>query len=245
MVKENKWDELQTFLSPKKQVAQFLSGSSRLELRGNTVVDTTTGNELHGYIVDRIIEMAQLGLDSQPLINFYTKLLKNPSFRAVNEFYPWLEKARMPIAPDGDVFAYKKVRSNYRDIHSGTMDNSVGNTLEVPRNTVDEDASRTCSHGLHVCSKDYLPHFGSSSGSDNRVLLVKFSPEDVVAIPADYNDTKMRVCKYTVVEDVTDTIGRSGNGTPIRDLVYDPYGNKLDDDDDDDDVDSYGEDSYW
>jgi hypothetical protein len=66
----------------------------------------------------------------------------------------------------------------------------------VPRNCVDEDPDRTCSHGLHVCSFDYLPHFSHANG---HVVVCKVNPADVVAIPRDYNNTKMRVCRYEVV----------------------------------------------
>ncbi|EFW4639850.1 helix-turn-helix domain-containing protein, partial [Shigella flexneri] len=32
----------------------------------------------------------------------------------------------------------------------------------------------------------------------------KVHPRDVVSIPIDYNDAKMRTCQYEVVEDVTE-----------------------------------------
>ena len=62
--------------------------------------------------------------------------------------------------------AYKKIRNNWTDIHSGTFDNSIGAVCGMPRNMVDEDSSRTCSAGLHVCSYDYLAHF--SKDKDDR-----------------------------------------------------------------------------
>ena len=34
---------------------------------------------------------------------------------------------------------------------------------------VDEDPNRTCSAGLHICSWQYLPCFGSASSQDDRV----------------------------------------------------------------------------
>jgi hypothetical protein len=93
--------------------------------------------------------------------------------------------------------AYKKVREDYKDIHSGTMDNSVGQIVEMERNQVDDDKDRTCSTGLHFCSKDYLPYFGTGPGS--RVVILKINPADVVSIPSDYNDSKGRACKYEVI----------------------------------------------
>jgi hypothetical protein len=66
----------------------------------------------------------------------------------------------------------------------------------MERNAVDDDQNRTCSSGLHFCSKDYLDHFG---GSDSRTVILKINPADVVSIPADYNATKGRACRYEVI----------------------------------------------
>jgi hypothetical protein len=79
--------------------------------------------------------------------------MENPSYRAVNELYGFLEKNRLPITPDGHFLAYKKVRDDYKDIHSGTMDNSVGKIVEMERNQVNDDKNQTCSSGLHFCSE--------------------------------------------------------------------------------------------
>jgi hypothetical protein len=84
------------------------------------------------------------------------------------------------------------------------MDNSVGNVVEIPRNQVDEDSNRTCSHGLHVANWNYAhTQFASSDASSDIMLEVEVNPADVVAIPTDYNNAKMRVCKYKVLGVVT------------------------------------------
>jgi hypothetical protein len=157
---------------------------------------------LENYGVDKLLEFMRDDLPVEPIIRFLENLLDNPSYRAVKELYKFLEVGGMPLTEDGHFLAYKKVRSNFMDIHSGTFDNSVGKVPEMPRNMVDEDSSRTCSNGLHVCSYDYLSHFGSSK--DNRVVIVKINPRDVVSIPSDYNNTKMRLCRYEVIKDITD-----------------------------------------
>ena len=64
-------------------------------------------------------------------------------------------------------------------------------------NRVDDESSRTCSEGYHVCSKGYLQHF-----SGDVVISCTVSPADVVSIPKDYNHTKMRVCRYTPIAQV-------------------------------------------
>lgn len=155
------------------------------------------GRQLNGVLVDTILKLIKGGFSVQPIVNFLNNLEKNPSKRAVDELYEFLAVGQIPITPDGFFVAYKKVRSNYFDIHSGTFDNSVGQVCEMPRNKVDENSERTCSAGLHVCSYDYLKHF--SSCSNDRVVICKINPADVVAIPKDYNNSKMRVCRYEVV----------------------------------------------
>ena len=70
------------------------------------------------------------------------------------------------------------------------------------RSSVVEDPDQTCSRGLHVSAPSYL----SSYGADTRIRVIKciVRPQDFVSIPSDYDHTKVRVCSYKVVEDVTD-----------------------------------------
>lgn len=160
------------------------------------------GTRVHNTLTDRIVTMAKDGFDIGHMVKFLENLMGNPSFRAVQELYDFLEAGSIPITENGTFLTYKKIKNNWTDIHSGTFDNSIGATCSMPRNMVDEDSNRTCSAGLHVCSYDYLPHFSSSS--NDRVVICEVNPADVVAIPADYNNTKMRVCKYVVIGEVED-----------------------------------------
>ena len=152
---------------------------------------------LDNYVAKKLTTMVREGfLVNNPLIPFIEKLMKNPSRRAVHDLYPFLEHGKNSIDEEGNFIAFKAVRKNFTDIHTGTFDNSIGQTVEIPRWEVDEDPDKTCSHGLHVCSFEYLPHFAHADG---HIIIVKVSPEDVVAIPRDYNNTKMRVCRYEVI----------------------------------------------
>ena len=65
----------------------------------------------------------------------------------------------------------------------------------MDRKDVNDDPNQTCSAGLHVCSQAY-GMYGS------RLLLVSVNPADVVSVPIEYKNAKMRVCKYYVKEDV-------------------------------------------
>ena len=181
---------------------------------------------LKPYQESRIINMLQEGFSVEPMVAFMENLMSNPSTRAVNELYGFLEKNQLPITPDGHFLAYKKVRETYMDIHSDTMLNKPqylltayekarlpytergvtaeivnGETvLSMERNRVDDNKDRTCSEGLHFCGMSYLTHFGNST--TNRIVVLKINPADVVSIPSDYNDAKGRTCRYVVLSDL-------------------------------------------
>ncbi|ANM46422.1 RIIB lysis inhibitor [Morganella phage vB_MmoM_MP1] len=159
------------------------------------------GLPIRNGVVDRIIQSMQNGEDFEFYIPFLENLLMNPSRKAVMRLYDFLVANDIKITEDGHFIGWKVVRKDYTDWHSGQFDNSPGQLVTMERNQVDEDDNRTCSSGLHVCSKSYIKHFG---GSSSRIVSVKVHPRDVVSIPTDYADSKMRTCGYLVLEDMTD-----------------------------------------
>jgi acyl carrier protein len=157
---------------------------------------------LADVITKKILSMAEQGFPCKPLVNFLGNLYENPSKTAIDELYGFIEACDLPITEDGYFIAYKMVKSDYMDIHSGTVRNQIGDAPAMPRAMVDADRNRTCSQGLHFCSKSYLSSFGSSRRDSDRCMLVKINPADVVAIPADYNNAKGRAWTYEVVGEV-------------------------------------------
>ena len=173
---------------------------------GVTVTETAVllnGKPLNNVISDRILSIVKEGANPDALVKFLANLLKNPSYTAVQELYLFLEYNQIPLTEDGHFLAWKRVRNDFKDIHSGKIDYSVGNHPEMPRNEVDEDRNQTCSRGLHVCGWSYLPQFGGVSG--DRIVIVKVNPADVVAVPSDYANAKMRVSKMEVLREYNDT----------------------------------------
>lgn len=191
-IKAGDWDTVKQVVDPAKEILNY--GAGHVAVQGSKVF--YRDRELAGVMTQRLIEMYQEGFPVEPLILFMENLMQNPSKRAVDELYKFMEKGNLPLTPDGHFLAYKKVRADFLDIHSGTMDNSPGKVVEMERNAVDDNMNNTCSTGLHFCSKEYLDHFG---GSDSRVVILKINPADVVSIPADYNSTKGRACRYEVL----------------------------------------------
>lgn len=175
---------------------------------------------LHNAMTTRVVAMINEGFDAKPLVAFMNNLLKNSSKVAVDELYLFLEATQLPITSDGHFIAYKMVNDDYTSIHDGKFKNDVGTVVEMPRNMVDDNRERTCSQGLHFCSKEYLPHYGRAEGT--RLLLVKINPADVVSIPSDYNNAKGRASKYLIWKDITEPGWRKKydlndyNDTPVE-----------------------------
>lgn len=178
----------------RKQLEQYGS----VEISGDEV--TLDGVRVTGSVVDRILASRSREELVKPLACFLERLQRNPDLRARQGLFDWIEAGQLPITPDGYIVAYKLVAENYKDIYSGTFDNSPGQVVEIDREECDPNPEKTCSSGLHFCSAGYLPHYGS--GRSSKVVIVKIDPADVVAFPRDYNLSKGRCCRYTVVHEV-------------------------------------------
>jgi hypothetical protein len=215
-IKANDWDTVKDVIDPKKVVLNY--GKGNVAIQGDKLY--WMGEELASTLAVRMIKMYQEGFPIEPMVNFMENLMQNPSKRAVNELYGFLDKNQLPITPDGYILAYKKVRENYMDVHSGTVLNKPASVLtdadrellnkpvkgvtvtvengvtvvSMERNQVDDDKDRTCSTGLHFCGMSYLDSFGG-----NRTVIVKVNPRDVVSIPSDHNEAKGRACRYEVI----------------------------------------------
>lgn len=192
--------------------AMMINKSSNGKFQVKDGVILIDGVPAPGALSTKVLKFAEENLPYEPLIQFAKNLQNNPSFRSVNQLFEFLEKNDHPITDTGCFIAYKKVRDDFLDVHTGTFDNSIGNVVEMPRNQVDEDPNTTCSNGLHVANFNYASNFYSGG----LMLEVEVNPADVVAVPTDYNQSKMRVCKYRVLSVVNEEVS-----TPIRFTNYD------------------------
>lgn len=198
-------------ISNKHRIEKLSNGKVTCYPEQNALVYEDGPNKFQfvSSLTARVIDTIHKGGDTTGLMLFANKLSNNPSKRAVEELFDFLQAMDITITDEGMVRCYKKVRSNYTDCHTGTFDNSVGVTVQMPRHMVNDDSEMACSHGLHVCSKAYLSYFGG-----DRVLAVDVDPADFVSIPKDYYSidannmvkAKARVCKYVVVADITDEV---------------------------------------
>lgn len=171
---------------------------------GDTV--TYNGEPLPRELNDRILKAVAKGEDATGLMNFWKRLKRNPNPRSVAQGWAFLAHCGLPVQPDGTFLAYKGVRLDFRDQHSGKFDNSPGKTVKMDRNKISTDPAQTCHTGLHVGAIGYARSFAT------QTIIVRVDPEHICCVPNDHNAQKMRVCEYTVM-------GLYGSQMP--DTVYD------------------------
>lgn len=191
-IKSEQWDEVAGYIDITKALLEFSEGLVAIKSGEIFYKDKV----FHNALSTRLLKMHEEGFPITPMIKFLENLKMNPSKRAVDELYGFLENNQLPITPDGHFLAYKNVDKDYKDIHSGTFDNRIGQKPEMERNEVDDDQNNVCSQGLHFCSREYLPSFNKTDG---HTMVLKINPRDVVSIPVDYNNSKGRCCLYEVV----------------------------------------------
>ena len=124
---------------------------------------------------------------------FFKNVADNPNKESQADLANFLLRNALPITDRGTFLAYRYVNDKFYDCHTGTMDNMIGNSVEMDRDHCDSNREVTCSHGLHVCHYSYLANNGTTH------LVVEINPRDVVAVPTDYNGAKMRVCRFRVL----------------------------------------------
>lgn len=159
-------------------------------------------NPIDTKLTAKIKELIRTGADASVLVKFLDNLLDNPNPRSIKDFYDFLIVNNLAMTEDGHFLAYKIVGPDFLDLYTRTMSNAPGEVVKMDRSKVNDNPAQTCSHGLHICSKDYLPQYGGGYGSGNKgnkIVVVKVNPKNVVAFPLDYNNAKARVCEYTVV----------------------------------------------
>jgi hypothetical protein len=168
------------------------------------------GIEMPEMFNGTILDMIQQGYPFEPMLNFLDNMSQNPSDNAIVELFDFMANKNMPITADGHFLAYKAVRGDYKDIYSGTFDNSIGSVCEVQRSKVNKNRDDHCGAGLHVGAFDYAKSYGGidldddEGGNGNKLMICKVNPRDVVSVPSDSRCQKLRCCRYEVVSEFQD-----------------------------------------
>ena len=198
---------LQELLSMKAVVEEYSVGMLSINSTGVTY----RGVPLHTVDADRVMAFMRDNLPYQPIANYIARKLKNPSARAIQEMYSFLENGNMTLTPQGTFIGYKGLQEDFWSIQGnketvvlqgqvnekGQILNTIGSTIEVERSSVCDDFRSPCGAGLHVGSLAYAKGWG------RRVVLVEVDPADVVSVPVDSSCQKLRCCKYKVIGDYT------------------------------------------
>ena len=222
-LKRKDYQALKDLVSVQKAFCSFTG--DKVKIVDNQVF--FNGEPINSYLSEKILSFMEKGLPHESLIKFLERLMANPSRRAVTELYSFLRHKSLPITDDGTFLAYKSVRSDYTDHHTGNFNNSIGNTLQMIRNNVCDDHNQHCSVGFHAGSLEYASSFG---GHDSILLIVEIDPADVVSVPSDCNCQKLRTCKYKVVAKYDGPLPQ--HYTKDAESAYQPQ-----DDEDDNDLD--------
>ena len=193
-LKDEDWGRLEKLFDVASAVEDYFDQAVGIEVKDGGVF--YRGESVHGYCVDKILDFMRKGLPFQPLVKFFGKLMENPSRRATDELYSFLEHKNMPLTPDGNFLAYKGVNNDFTDFYSRKFDNSVGQTLSMTRNTVCDDANQGCSAGFHAGSYEYAKGYAHNGGN---LMIVEIDPSDVVSVPHDCDCQKLRTASYKVV----------------------------------------------
>jgi len=227
--KVNDWDVFIGCVNPEIRLKSLYASYEGIEVKdGNLYV---FDEPVHSTLANRVLSFLEAGLDCVHLFKFILKLNLNPSKRAVDELYTFLEHRALPITDNGNFLAYKAVREDYTDKYTGKFLNTIDAVLEMPRNKVDDDKNVGCSYGFHAGTVEYAKEF---MGREGHLMIVEINPADVVSIPTDCQFQKLRTSKYKVVGeyeiDLTDPLYASRFETDQDDDV------DLWDDDSDNDV---------
>jgi hypothetical protein len=183
---------------------KFQKVTDRVAVSGAGVV-TFDGDVVDNSLADAIVRAMREGADFTNLVLFMENIYQNPRKHSRDNLFDWLRTHAFTITHGGLLVGYKGVSETLGSIsrgpgivngqpQNGSLDNSVGNVLEMARSSVEHDPARGCSVGLHVGTWEYASSFGP------KVVKVLVNPRDVVSVPTDCDWQKMRVCRYKVAD---------------------------------------------
>lgn len=196
-IKADDEDQVRELLD-ENQVLNSVS-NGRVTVTGNTVL--LDGRELHSAEAKKLVDLVSEGATNiDRWFRFIEKLYNNPSYHCREQAYNFIAHTGMPMTENGNLIGYKGVADDYKDKYSGKFDNSVGQVLRMSRTDVDDNPNNGCSAGFHVGSHNYAD---SWAGSDGRLMIVEYSPTDIVSVPDESGYGKLRVCEYKVIAEST------------------------------------------
>lgn len=199
-----------------EEIPEIVDATSQFRKAGIEVEEgllKVKGMTMPPELNSRIMEYKNKKIPFQSLLNFWKNLQENPSFHTRQMLFKFLDNEGHAITEDGHFTGYRGVTEDFKDVHSKSFNNSPGQICKMPREMVDDDHTRSCSHGLHVGGFEYAKAFGP------KLVIVKVNPRDVVAVPDAYQGNKLRVCQFEVLSETQ---------AALQETVVSKKGTKID-----------------
>lgn len=223
------------------------------------------GDPVADVVFDHAQRISTEGTSPKVLGRFAARLAKNPSGPSRSQLFAWMAAEGFTLTRKGLIVGYKAVTEDFRSLHhgaepvtitqqdgtseviTGQVPYPVGATVEMDRDVVNADRDYGCSVGLHVGTYAYAQGFVGGRG---HIMLVLVDPADVVSVPKDSNNQKMRVSKLTVAaiaEDgkVPDAVLTERDDDLLAAYLADPENEIVVPDDDEDDEGSEAGTDWW
>lgn len=197
LIKAGDVDTLVEIFNEKSKAIEDYAGE-HFSIKDGLLIMKDGGEIVPKAVAKKLIEMKDAGEDYAAVLNFWKRLRTNPSESSREELYRFMVHNNIPLTPSGHIIVEKGVKEmdgELVDCHTGRISNAIGGVVYMDREKVDAVRENTCSRGLHVAPPDYVRKW---YGNDIIVECL-VDPQDVVSVPVDYNNQKMRVCKYTVL----------------------------------------------
>lgn len=156
------------------------------------------GKQVDDAVCKYVAKLQSMNADITGMKKYIGRMYNNVSEEARDQQFRFINLHHLIIDPEGYVIAYKYVDKNYMDKYSRTISYAVGNVVKMKRSEVDDNSRAGCSRGLHAGSLKYVYSYGSH---DDRIVIVRIDPADIVCIPKDCNFQKMRCCRLQVIGD--------------------------------------------
>lgn len=188
-------------------------GELRKEL-GITINDDGTVSLPHGVTLPAGVHSVFNDIvdkeHGERLIKFAKSLSDNPREYSRQAMIAWImTNPSLTILEDGRIRGFRGLQDDFHSIHSGYgivngvelknahLDNSPGNIIEFPVAMSDHNTVNSCSIGLHVGTWKYASSYGRG-----KYVSVAFSASDVVSPPHDAHQSKIRVSRMEILEEI-------------------------------------------
>ena len=110
-IEDKNWDEARKHCTVPDSLEAWSKGNFKFVAGGREI--TYKGEKVPIQLAERMVTMARKGESPEGLMRFWEKLQKNPSWRSVEQLFPFLSHQGIPILPTGNFLAYKGVKNNY------------------------------------------------------------------------------------------------------------------------------------